>query len=193
MMRRLPPIVYLLTSLATLFESSVLFANETQLSLDENIRLSFLVLFAAEYFATPTLFLLAGVSSFWTNRKPRRVWWMAAAVLVVIATWNPFYVGPGWKFTLAAVWLVSLIFLLTELVRAPWAIAMIATACYGVFQVLGQDLLGRIEMDWTSGVPVSQLLGNVTPLVLVAVSLVAAIASGLAMQKGISLGHSPNS
>jgi len=178
-MRRLPLALYLLTSLITLFASWALFAHLYDTPAKSYIRA--LVSLATLYFAAPTLFLLASALSFWTKEESNWARWIAgASVLIILAPL--IHREHGWKLFIETVGpLISIVFVLDSLVRRPSTIAVIAAVTYGIFQ--GDDLYFRLWFYWRFGGTVPYFLTEITTPLLVTASLVAAIASSLAMRK----------
>jgi len=181
-MRRMPGVIHLLTSLATLFTGFTFFAGDYALSTRgtrTNIRE--LAAFAILNFAAPAVFLLASALSFWPKKQSNRGRWItAASVLIMLA---PLIVREhGWKLYIQTTGsLVSAVFVLDSLMRWPSAIAMIATVICGLTQ--GQMMIYGIERYWDFGGTISTLLVEITPPFLVTASLITAIACHLAMRK----------
>jgi hypothetical protein len=181
-MRRLPGVLYLLTSLATLSTGLTFFAEDyAALTGAIKSRIRVPASLAILDFAAPALFLLASALSFWTKKESNRGRWITvAAVLIMLA---PLIHGEhGWKlFVETAGPLVCAVLILDSMMRWPSAIAMIASVMCGITQ--GQMMIYGIERYWDFGGSISTFLVEITPLSLVTASLIAAIAHHLAMRK----------
>jgi hypothetical protein len=126
-------------------------------------------------FAAPVFFLLAGVSSVWTKEKSNWARWITSGVVLMILV--PLIRREhGWKlYAEAAGGLICLVFIHDLLLGRPSVIAITSTVTYGITQ--GVSLSFWLLNYWDFGGSIPYLHVEITPLFLVAASLLVAVAT----------------
>jgi uncharacterized membrane protein YozB (DUF420 family) len=133
MAKRLTGILYSLTALATLIVGLASF--DSMCAALSPINQRWLASIAVIDFATPTVFLLAGISAIWTSDKSRAPRWICAAGVLIVLMLVFVHHGVRWRLFLeAAGALISLVFILGSLVRQASTIAGIGIAVYALLQ-----------------------------------------------------------